>query len=52
MAIFGKQFRNAGRQDEKARLAALEEHIRYMQEQLEFFGRQTEKRMGELEKRT
>ena len=41
MAIFGRRYQPPEDPGE---------HIRYMEEQLEFFARQTEKRLGELEK--
>lgn len=48
MALFGKQFQSPAGGDAQRRLAALEEHIRYMQEMLEFNARQTEKTLGDL----
>lgn len=42
MAIFGRRYQSPEDPGE---------HIRYMEEQLEFFARQMEKRLGELEKR-
>lgn len=50
MAIFGKQLRSTSRDDTNARIAALEEHVRYMQEMLEYYARQTEKRLDGKEK--
>ena len=41
MAIFGRRYQPPEDPGE---------HIRYMEEQLEFFARQTEKRLGEMEK--
>lgn len=50
MAIFGKQLRSAGQGGVNERVTALEEHVRYMQEMLEYYARQTEKRLGNREK--
>ncbi len=53
MAIFGKRLGSSRRGDLKERVTALEEHVRYMQEMLEYYARQTEKKLesvGESEK--
>lgn len=49
MPIFGKQFRPMGGGVEE-RLAALEAHVSYMQERLEFYANQNEKRMESIQK--
>ncbi len=49
MPIFGKQFRPMGGGVEE-RLSALEAHVSYMQERLEFYANQNEKRMGSIQK--
>ena len=50
MPIFGKQFRPGMGGGVEERLAALEAHVSYMQERLEFYANQNEKRMGSIQK--
>ena len=46
MAIFGKRFQPA-RGGADARVKALEDHVRYMEEMLEYYARQNERRLTE-----
>lgn len=50
MPIFGKQFRPGMGGGVEERLSALEAHVSYMQERLEFYANQNEKRMGSIQK--
>lgn len=47
MAIFGKQLQVVDQKDLTGRVAALERHVKYMQERLEYYSRQIEKLTGQ-----
>ena len=50
MVLFGKQFRpNVGGNTEE-RLSAVEAHLSYMQERLEFYANQNDKRLDAIKK--
>ena len=52
MAIFGKQLQAVDPKDLPGRVAALERHIKYMQERIEYYSRQMEKLTGQQSRET